>query len=147
MIRLVSSVVLLIVLVACGGQDGYTVVATTPPTPIFTPDPPPVRETGVIRELGGTLGNSPIARMVRVPSDGTLVGELTWEGDAELRLKLEDMSFPMSPPNSSPVVGRIPVLAGQSYRVTVSEGRPSRQEVADPWEHYGDEFVVRLSLE
>jgi hypothetical protein len=82
---------------------------------------------------------------VAAPSDGTLVGRLTWDPQktgARLKLTIGDSSFEAPDPNTSVVIGRSYVRAGVTYRVDVEEGFAV-------WD-YGanqDPFVLALSIE
>jgi hypothetical protein len=112
---------------ACGGV-----------VPVFAPP------MGVITEINDQLPRCLVrAYDVTVPSNGTLVGRLTWNPEslgARLTLALGSAVFPASPPKWSPVVGRLEVSAGQTYRVEVYEGE-------NYWGEYGDPFVLTISLE
>ena len=79
------------------------------------------------------------------PSDGTLIVNLTWtpdRGAPELYLEMyvDDASFRNSD-NSSPLIVKVRVVAGRTYRVKVQGG--------SPWD-YGDlnlPFVLATSME
>lgn len=99
---------------------------------------------GAVTEINDQLPRCLVrAYDVTVPSNGTLVGRLTWNPEslgARLTLALGSAVFPASPPKWSPVVGRLEVFAGQTYRVEVYEGE-------NFWGEYGDPFVLTISLE
>ena len=65
-----------------------------------------------------------------------LTARLTWEPtqDASLELSVADSVFALQ---SSPVVGRLPVAAGQKYRVKVGD--------AAPWDYGNLNVRFRLS--
>jgi hypothetical protein len=59
------------------------------------------------------------------PTDGTLVAQLSWSVmQGSLALDLGDAFFQNYPDNLSPVVGRLPVAAGMTYRITVADDAP-----------------------
>jgi hypothetical protein len=77
------------------------------------------------KELRDTFEGTPLIYQLTAPSNGTLVARLTWNPHAtsrRLTLTLGDQSFPTVSPDWSPVVGRLAVFAGQTYRVRVEEG-------------------------
>jgi hypothetical protein len=74
------------------------------------------------------------------PSDGTLVVHVSWErSQGVLELGLADRWFPAGPEGS--IVGRLPVVASQQYRVSVADGAP--------WDYGGLflPFVLTTSIE
>jgi hypothetical protein len=57
------------------------------------------------------------------PATGTLVARLSWDVwslGTLLKLMLDRAEFRPIPPEWSPVTGRLPVVAGHRYRLTVS---------------------------
>jgi hypothetical protein len=74
-------------------------------------------------------------------SDGTLVTQLNWTTLGPLELDLADQQFANFPAGGSPITGRLPVAAGLTYRITVSDGAP--------WD-YGDwsaPYVLTTTIE
>jgi hypothetical protein len=131
--------VLLIVLAGCDSQQ--TGVGPTSSAPIQS------RSTGTITvgdQFEATFIGNPLTYELTAPSTGTLTVGLTWNPDANnarLKLTLDDRSFRASPPNWSPVIGAIPVSAGQTYRVTIDEGQA-------PWDYgFNDPFMLTTSIE
>ena len=59
------------------------------------------------------------------PSGGTLVARLSWDpSQGRLQLNLAARIFANFPDNWSPIVGELPVVAGERYRVRVAAGAP-----------------------
>lgn len=124
---------LLVVASACGsgGRDlgtptGPSVVHPTPPPSL--PPPQAARQISVGEEVTGTLevhGTQLLYRLT-APSDGTLIVRLSWEPHRGLlELEVADRLFASSPPDwSPPIVGELPVAAGQTYSVRIADGAP-----------------------
>ena len=55
-------------------------------------------------------------------------------------LTLGDVRFFASPPDQPLVVGRVEVLAGQTYRISVEESYAF-------WDYFDNPFVLTISLE
>jgi hypothetical protein len=97
----------------------------------------------VIREIRDSFLGPAKTYEVTVPSDGTLVGRLTWDitgNGPHLMLTLGDVGFFASPPDQPLVVGRVEVLAGQTYRISVEESYAF-------WDYFDNPFVLTISLE
>jgi len=137
---------LLLLASACGGCD--TLPARPSPLPAAHPSTQPPtslpRVIGVGEEVKDALVSHGSDRLfeVTVPCDGTLAARLTWDPkEGHLELKLADTRFTPTPPDLSPIVGKLPVAAGRSYRIRVTDGAP--------WD-YNDlllPFVLTTSLE
>jgi hypothetical protein len=126
---------LLVVAAACGGGD------TLPggPSPIpsggapadAVPAPPAIRVISVGEEVNGRVDSS-VPRLFDViaPTDGTLAVRLAWEAaQPTLRLDVAASRFiPLAPDGSSPIVGRLSVGAGRTYRIRVSHD-------LSPWDY------------
>jgi hypothetical protein len=55
-------------------------------------------------------------------SDGRLVARLSWDpGQGRLELHLADAVVSPVPPDWSPIVGTLPVVAGRTYRLRVAD--------------------------
>jgi hypothetical protein len=83
-----------------------------------------------------------LAYELSVPSGGTLVARLTWDPfltGASLILTIGSTEFRPAEPNWSPIVGRIPAAAGETYRLTISPGGTDHD--------YNVPFVLTTSLE
>jgi hypothetical protein len=128
----------LVALAACSeAVPPFTVTA------IPAPPPPPFR--GVLREISETYNGRKLNYDISVPSDGTLVGRLSWpvETPGQFWLTLEGQLFEADSSDLPKVVGRLAVEAGRNYRISVEFWADY-----DPWEYYGtDPFVLILSLE
>jgi len=78
-------------------------------------------------EVKGTLSFHGDERLFELTarSDGTLVARVSWEPSrGRLELMLADRWFGPSQPEGSPIVGTLPVVAGQTYRVRIADGAP-----------------------
>ena len=125
---------------ACGSKSGEPGAPTNPstvpssPTPASSPTLISVGEevTGVIEDPSDSYVYELIA-----PSNGMLTARLTWEPAqaGSPLLSVADSVFFAA--DSSPVVGSLPVSAGQKYRVTVTDP-------ATPWDYGG--VYVRFKL-
>lgn len=76
--------------------------------------------------------------MLTAAADGTLVAQLEWTASSDaLELDLADKEFDV---NQSPTVGRLPVTAGMTYRITVTDDDP--WSYADFSAHYALTTVI-----
>jgi hypothetical protein len=103
-----------------------TVLArTSAPSPQLPAQAP--REINVGDEVNETLtfhGDEKLFELT-APSDGTLVVRLSWDpNQGRLALDLADREFANFPENWSPIIGTLPVRAGEKYLVTVADGAP-----------------------
>jgi hypothetical protein len=146
MVRPTLFLVLLVAFVACN---------STPTTP--TPGTSGIVIT-VGQEVTDTFRSTPRTYQLTAPSDGTLVTRLTFdstvENGAKLKLTIGECATPQpntscpsaksfqgSEPNWSPVVGRVAVSAGRTYRVIVEEG-------LSPWDyHFNQPFELIAAVE
>jgi hypothetical protein len=91
------------------------------------PPPPPVTATPITlgQEVKSTFAGSDVAFELTVPSGGMLVARLTWDvwlHGSLLVLTVGDTQVKPVDPEWSPVIARIPVAAGQTYRLTITGG-------------------------
>jgi hypothetical protein len=110
--------------------------APTPPAPV-TPVRIVVGETVSARFVGQSLTYE-----LTAPRDGTLVANLTWDpwwNESLLVLHLEETVFKPVPSQWSPVIGKLSVAAGRTYRLVVGPGGTG-------W-WYDDPFVLVTFLE
>jgi hypothetical protein len=139
-----ATVVTVLVLAAtCGCNSSRA--PTSPTTPNST-TPPPTESTSTIRisvgqEVSGTMkdhGTKDNYDLV-APSSGTLVVRLDWSM-AQARLELWFVGRLISQDNS-PIVARLPVEAGQQYRLTVAD--------AAAWDYdaFNLRYVMTTALE
>ena len=97
------------------------------------------------REISGTYNGRQLDYDIAIPSDGTLVGRLSWpvETPGEFGLTLDGQPFEAESQEVPNVVGRLTVVAGRNYRASVRFWADY-----DPWNYFGtDPFVLVLSLE
>ena len=149
MIRLVSLLVVLSVLVGCDSSTRENRVSGP------TPQPPPLGPVngviqpvnGVIQvgeDLKGTFSGPWLFYELTAPSDGTLVLRLSWNPATATKLMVAvgNMEFKASPPDWSPVVGRVPVAAGQTYLLKIDQAYA-------PWDYDFSitPFVLTTALE
>jgi hypothetical protein len=96
------------------------------------------------QELKGTFADKPLTYDLTATATGTLVLKLSWDPQADgarLMLTVDNSSFEASAPDWSPVVGRITVAAGQTYRIKIEEG-------ASPWDYgFNDAFTLNTAIE
>ena len=116
-----------------------------PGVPSAPAPPPPAQAMGSFAEIRDTYLAGNKSYSVTAPADGTLVGRLEWNAvgrdAARLGLALGSTWFLPSPPAWSPVVGRMPVQAGQTCRVDVAESFAV-------WDYFFDvPFVVTFAME
>lgn len=121
------------------------------PPIVAAPGPPPalpepaVRAVGVGEELADTFTGTDLFFEVVAPADGTLVGRLSWDPfrtESVLALILSDVRF--APDlydwsRLSPIVGRVPVVAGGRYSIIVSRSAT--------WSEYDDPFALKTWME
>jgi hypothetical protein len=160
MIRPTLFFALLIAFVACNSEH-RNVTPTTPTLP-SQPQPVPPGTSGIVitvgQEVRATFIGNPGIYQLTAPSDGTLVTRLTFdptvENGAKLKLTIGECATPQpntscpsaksfqgSEPNWSPVVGRVAVSAGRTYRVIVEEG-------LSPWDyHFNQPFELIAAVE
>ena len=145
MIRLTFLLLAMGLAAACESDGPRRLIQPTPipePSP-GTPLPPPAGSVTPIalgQEVKATFVGLNLAFELTTPSNGTLVARLSWTPDVSLlRLWLGTAEFRPVDPAWSPVVGRIPVAAGQTYRLIVSGG-------GTDWE-YNDPFILTTVLE
>lgn len=99
------------------------------PNPTPPPEPVPiVRRIQIGDIVADTLvghGNKLLYEVV-APATGTLTLHLEWKWrDGLLSMKVGEEHFTAFPPDwAPPIAGRLPVDAGQSYRVTVLDAAP-----------------------
>jgi hypothetical protein len=117
-----------------------------PPTPVPPPIPPPISgEIPVGVNFSDVLDTGSKWYSVRAPSGGTLVATLRWDPSSSLLLALGIGGewFYGSSPNWSPIIGRVPVSADETYRVGV--------EWANPWDYSlnvrSTPFVITITIE
>jgi hypothetical protein len=166
MLRLAALIVLLIITAACDfPSTRVTPSAASPLTPPSSPTPDPTLTTTLtatltIRQpLNGTFIGNPLTYEVAAPSGGTLVVRLSWDptvpygarflmviGECAaptwFRLRCPSaVVFRSSGPDWSPLVGRLAIAAGQTYRVVVDEG-------VSPWDYgFNQPFTLMADLE
>ena len=122
-------------LVSACTDGGRSLPATARPSavPSLASPPPSPPATGAIsigEEVNDTItspGGSDVYELT-APSTGTLVARVSYEPGQAVVLYLADQAFE----SDTPIVGRLPVVAGRQYRVEVAIG--------DFW-GYGDVFV------
>jgi hypothetical protein len=158
MIRPTLFFVVAIGFVACNSEER----SLTPTLPSQGASSPSSQATGVLRvgqEIMDTFIGNPRIYELTAPSGGTLVTRLTWDptvqGGAKLMLTIGQCAMPgaisltcpsavqfmNSAPNWSPLVGRVAVSAGRTYRVIVEEG-------AAPWDYdFRQPFVLNTAIE
>jgi hypothetical protein len=115
---------------------GPTQPSPVPAAPAPAPTPTPtVRDIAVGEEVRDDIGGASIPctttnswpvpclyYTLTAPTTGTLKATLTWDPiqtSVLLLLRLEETDFPPAGPGWSPVVGRMPVVAGHRYRLEV----------------------------
>jgi hypothetical protein len=117
---------------------------TTPPDPPGVPAPPPapVPQISLGQDVQGRFVGSRLSYDLTVPSSGTLVARLTWDPfltDSFLTLTIGSTEFRPAEPTWSPIVGRILVTTGDTYRLTIGRGGTGHD--------YDVPFVLTTSLE
>jgi hypothetical protein len=119
---------LLVLTSACGSNAGR--FPTNPsgqpsPSPQPSPAPPAIAPIALGEQVTGTLTAHGTKKAFELtsPSSGTLVVQLTWDRKQGLpELLIADRQF--SGLDGSPIVGRLAVVAGHKYVVTVADGAP-----------------------
>jgi len=127
--QLATLLCLSVLMSACGSKPGEPGAPTNPSTVPSPPTPPtPTSSPTLItvgEEVTGVLEAPSDSYVYEViaPSNGTLTARVSWEPtqDGSPVLSVADSVFAS---DSSPVVGSLPVSAGQKYRVTVADGAP-----------------------
>ena len=147
MIRLTFLLVFSIALVACGSRDGSVTPAAPSQVTPGTESGPATPAHAVINvgePLAATFASQPLTYDLTAPSTGTLVLKLSWDPSrdgARLMIIVANTPFTASAPNWSPVVGRVQVSKGQTYRVKIEEG-------VAPWDYGSDDpFVLTTAIE
>lgn len=168
MIRLPVFFVLLLGLEACSGSPRNS--APMAPSPVQAPIPPSYTPAITVsqkitlgRELTDIFIGNPLIYALSAPSDGTLIVRLDWDPSkgsddiAHLMLILGECAVPLgrgypicpaaqetrgpSQLGSAPVIGRMTVSAGQTYRVIVDEGLA-------PWDYgFKQPFTLIAAIE
>jgi hypothetical protein len=138
---------LVIPLFACGGRDAQP----TSPSLVVSHDGSP-SGTSAASARAITAGEPVEATLIghgtamafdfTAPADGTLVVRVDWDPKrGRLELQLMDKIFANNPDNVSPVIGTLPIVAGQTYRVQVADGAPwDYDELSVP-------YVLKASLQ
>jgi hypothetical protein len=150
MVRLISTVLLLVAVVAgCDKRSddglpgpGPSAVPVPSPPPAPPPPPPPPPANGqrirVGEEVTGVFTGPEHTFDLEVQSSGTLVVRLNWDmwlNGSLLLLRVGEAQFF----SYAPVTGRIQVTAGQTYRLSITGGG------TDWW--YDEKFVLTTSME
>lgn len=131
------SPVLIVVVVALAGCDGEAVRPM--PMPVYVPV---VHAIAIGEEVKETFVGAALVFEVIAPTQGTLVAELAWGPSATgslLTLVLADRTFRGSPPDWSPIVGKVSVAGGQRYSVIVDGSGTD--------EYFDDPFVLKTWME
>lgn len=153
MTRLSLLTLVLAVGAGCERSPDRTFFPTARPSPPIAPapGPPPALPKPVVRaiavgdEVTDTFTGTDLFFEVVAPADGTLVGELSWDPfrtESALALMLADVRFAPDLHDWnrwSPIVGRVPVVAGGRYSIIVSRG--------ETWSEYDDPFVLKTWME
>jgi len=164
--RLTALIVLLVMAAACDFPSArIPPIAASPMTPVTpptspTPDPTLATTTLTIRrELSGTFIGKPLAYEVAPLSGGTLVVRLSWDPtlatSARFLMVIGECAVPTwfqfkcpsavvfrsSGPDWSPLVGRLAIAPGQTYRIVLDEG-------VSPWDYgFNQRFTLMADLE
>ena len=163
--RLTALFVLLVITAACDSPRARVPVpptAASPVTPPSSPIPDPTLATTTLtirRELSGTFIGNPLTYEVAAPSGGTLVVRLSWDPALQTSAKFlmvigecavptwfqfkcpSAVVFRSSGPDWSPLVGRLAIAPGQTYRVVVDVG-------VSPWDYgFNQRFTLMADLE
>ena len=120
---------------ACGSKPGEPGAPTNPSAIPSAQSSPTLISVG--EEVSGVMENHNDSYVYELiaPLNGMLTARLTWPTQDALELSVADSVFPFQ---SSPEVGRLPVAAGQKYRVKVTA------TPGDPWD--SDAMYVRFTL-
>ena len=163
--RLTALLVLLVMTAACDSPSSVRVppTAASPAStlaPPSSPTPPTLTTTLTIRKaLSATFIGNPLTYEVAAPSGGTLVVRLSWDPTLQYSAKFlmvigecavptwfqfkcpSAVVFRSSGPDWSPLVGRLAIAPGQTYRVVVDEG-------VSPWDYgFNQRFTLMADLE
>ena len=164
--RLTALFVLLVITAACDSPSArIPPTAASPVTPVTppsspTPDPTLATTTLTIRkELSGTFIGNPLAYEVAPLSRGTLVVRLSWDPTMQTSARFlmvigecavptwfqfkcpSAVVFRSSGPDWSPLVGRLAIVPGQTYRIVLDEG-------VSPWDYgFNQRFTLMADLE
>ena len=142
--RLVTmAMVLASVAAACDTRStpapGPSIVSAASPAPTPPPQPVPTQRISVGETVTGFFtGGQAHTFDLDVQSSGTLVVHLDWDmwyNGSLLVLRVGDAEFR----SYAPITGRIPVTAGQTYRLSITGGG------TDWW--YDEKYVLTTSLE
>lgn len=161
--RVTALLVLPVITAAC--DSPLARVPPTAATPVTSPSlsiPDPILATTTLtirKELSGTFIGNPLAYEVAALSGGTLVVRLSWDPSLQTSAKFlmvigecavptwfqfkcpSAVVFRSSGPDWSPLVGRLAITPGQTYRVVVDEG-------VSPWDYGFDQrFTLMADLE
>ena len=125
--RSLTTVILFVVLSsACGSTDPARPANPTTPAIVTTPANP---VTPAVIRVGQEVVGKLVAHdtnnvyELTAPADGTLVARLRWDSkDGRLELNLAGSQFGAE--NGMPIIGRLSVVAGQTYRIIVADGAP-----------------------
>ena len=151
MTRLPVLMCLLAFVVSCSDERSGVPRFTAPnpvprpqPQPVPVPAPPPLtlRSIAVGDEIKDTFKGSPLGFELTAPADGTLVARVSWDVSQNgtlLVLEIEGTQVKPVPPDWSPVVGKLCVTGGQTYKLVISPG-------GSDW-FYDDPFVLTTSIE
>jgi hypothetical protein len=164
--RLPALFALLVITAACDSPSArMPPTAASPVTPVMppsypTPDPTLTTTTLTIRkELSGTFIGNPLAYEVAPLSGGTLVVRLSWDPTLQTSARFlmvigecavptwfqfkcpSAVVFRSSGPDWSPLVGRLAIAPGQTYRIVLDEG-------VSPWDYgFNQRFTLMADLE
>ena len=111
------------------------------PTAVSNPIPPPaplVRAIQIGEEVHGLFAGYQETFEFTAPTTGRLLARLTWDAwfnGTILTLRLGDTQYTAGPP----LVGACDVVAGQTYRLTISPG-------GTDW-FYNDAYVLTTAIE
>jgi hypothetical protein len=144
--KITAAVALLVLSSACDGSDRLPVApSTVSESQGSAPSPPPSVTTAQVimvgEEVRDTLTFNGDDRLFELmaPSGGTLVARLSLD-PGRLELNLAGRIFANFPDNLSPIVGELPVVAGERYRVRVADGAP--------WDYGGSflPFILTIAI-
>jgi hypothetical protein len=139
---------LMCLVAACDGKESFPRLPESPtvPQPVPAPPspPPPSTPTPITlgQEVKSKFAGRDVAFELTAPAGGMLVARLTWDvwlHGSLLVLTVGDMQVKPVDPEWSPVIARIPVAAGQTYRLTITGG-------GTDW-YYDEAFVLTTAIE
>lgn len=146
--RLICVLSLLILAAACEnrGERIITPAPVQPSVPISPAPPPPVtpvtpRSIAVGEEVKDTFKGNALEFELTAPRDGVLVATVTWDvwfNGSILVLSMGGVDVKPAPP-WSPITGKMQVVAGQTYRLSIKPG-------GTDW-FYGDPFILQTWIE